>query len=125
AGSGRTAAGGSPQAATAQSKAPANRLCGHLQFASPRCAAAPVDLPPGNGRGIHLFQVNRATGVLTPSGVYELETSPSCLALNAAGTRLYSANETGRVDDGKEGTVGACASNRADGQWKLPNTVRA
>ena len=25
-----------------------------------------VDLPPGNGRGIHLFQVERATGAMTP-----------------------------------------------------------
>jgi hypothetical protein len=38
-----------------------------------------VDLPPGNGRGIHLFQVNRATGALTPAGIHPLGTSPSCL----------------------------------------------
>src|SRR5207244_10569220 len=44
---------------------------------------------------------------------------------NAAGTRLYSANETDRVDDGKEGTVSAFAINRADGQLKLLNTVRS
>ena len=25
-----------------------------------------VDLPPGNGRGIHRFRVNRTTGALTP-----------------------------------------------------------
>ena len=84
-----------------------------------------VDLPPGNGRGIQLFQVNRTTGVMTPSGVYELGTSPSCLALNAAGTRLYSANETDRVDDGKEGTVSAFAINRADGHLKMLNSVRS
>src|SRR5689334_459319 len=47
-----------------------------------------VDLPPGNGRGIHLFRVNRTTGALTPAGVHEMGTSPSCLAVNAAGTRL-------------------------------------
>src|ERR1700736_2939812 len=50
-----------------------------------------VDLPPGNGRGIHLFRVDRATGAMTPAGIHEIGTSPSCLALNAAGTRLYSA----------------------------------
>ena len=98
-------------------------------FSSPLRDMLPtqVDLPPGNGRGIHLFQVNRTTGVMTPSGVYELGTSPSCLALNAAGTRLYSANETDRVavGDGKEGTVSAFAINRADGQLKLLNTVRS
>jgi len=84
-----------------------------------------VDLPPGNGRGIHLYRVNRATGALTASGLYELETSPSCLALNTAGTRLYSANETDRVGEGKEGTVSAFAISRADGQLRLLNTARS
>src|SRR5215475_5407952 len=86
-------------------------------FSSPLRDVLPtqVDLPPGNGRGIHIFQVNRATGALAPSGGYELGTSPSCLALNAAGTRLYSANETDRVGADKEGTVGAFAIDRADG----------
>ncbi|NQV28486.1 MAG: lactonase family protein [Rhodopirellula sp.] len=84
-----------------------------------------VDLPPGNGRGIHLFRVNRDTGVMTPSGVYEMGTSPSCLALNATGTRLYSTNETDRVGKDKEGTVSAFSVNRADGQLTLLNTVRS
>ena len=68
-------------------------------FSSPLRDVLPtqVDLPPGNGRGIHLFQVDRATGALTAAGVHEMGTSPSCLAVNAAGTRLYSANETDRV----------------------------
>jgi 6-phosphogluconolactonase len=94
-------------------------------FSSPLRDMLPtqVDLPPGNGRGIHLFTVDRTTGALTPSGVYELGTSPSCLVLNAAGTRLYSANETDRVGEGREGTISAFAINRADGQLKLLNTV--
>src|SRR5882724_4624757 len=52
-------------------------------FSSPLRDVLPtqVDLPPGNGRGIHLFQVNRATGTMTPIGIHELGTSPSCLAL--------------------------------------------
>jgi 6-phosphogluconolactonase (cycloisomerase 2 family) len=84
-----------------------------------------VDLPPGNGRGIHLFQVDRTTGALTPSGVYELGISPSCLVLNTAGTRLYSANETDRVGDTKEGTLSAFAINRVDGKLTLLDTVRS
>ncbi len=84
-----------------------------------------MDLPPGNGRGIHLFQVDRATGAMIPAGVYELGTSPSCLVINAAGNRLYSANETDRVGEANEGTVSAFAINRADGQLKLLNTVRS
>src|SRR5579863_6063017 len=47
--------------------------------------ATQVDLPPGNGRGIHIFQVNRDTGAMTPAGIHEMSTSPSCLVLNAAG----------------------------------------
>ena len=80
-------------------------------FSSPLGDVLPtqVDLPPGNGRGIHLFQVNRATGAMMPTGVHELGTSPSCLALNATGTRLYSANETDRVGEDKQGTVSAFA----------------
>jgi len=94
-------------------------------FSSPLRDVLPtqVDLPPGNGRGIHLFQVDRATGALTACGVYELGTSPSCLALNAAGTRLYSANETDRVGGGNEGTVSVFAIDRTSGQLKLLNTV--
>jgi 6-phosphogluconolactonase (cycloisomerase 2 family) len=96
-------------------------------FSSPLRDVLPtqVDLPPGNGRGIHLFRVDRASGVLTPAGVHEMGTSPSCLALNAAGTRLYSANETDRQGEGKEGTVTAFAVDRADGALKPLNTVRS
>jgi 6-phosphogluconolactonase (cycloisomerase 2 family) len=82
-----------------------------------------VDLPPGNGRGIHIFHVNRATAALTPVGTYDMGTSPSCLVLNAAGTRLYSSNETDRVGDTGEGTVSAFATDRSDGSLELLNTV--
>jgi len=94
-------------------------------FSSPLQDVLPtqVDLPPGNGRGIHLFQVNRATGALTPAGEHRMGTSPSCLAVNAAGTRLYSANETDRVNDTGEGSVSAFAVDPGDGQLKLLNTV--
>src|SRR5438094_10508813 len=53
-------------------------------FSSPLRDVPPtqVDLPPGNGRGIHLFRVDRGTGAMTPAGVHETGTSPSCLALN-------------------------------------------
>ena len=96
-------------------------------FSSPLRDVLPtqVDLPPGNGRGIHLFRVDRATGAMTPVGVHAMGTSPSCLALNASGTRLYSANETDRVGKGKEGTVSAFSIDRADGKLKHLNTVRS
>lgn len=96
-------------------------------FSSPLQDVLPtqVDLPPGNGRGIHLFEVNRTTGALTAIGLQEMGTSPSCLALNAAGTRIYSANETDRVGDANEGTVSAFAIDRETGKLELLNTVRS
>ena len=94
-------------------------------FSSPLRDVLPtqVDLPPGNGRGIHLFQVNRATGAMLPAGIHEIGTSPGCLALNTTGTRLYSTNETARVGKDKEGTVSAFSIDRADGHLTLLNTV--
>jgi 6-phosphogluconolactonase (cycloisomerase 2 family) len=114
--------------AEAQAVAPSEPLVAYVgTFSSPLRDVLPtqVDLPPGNGRGIHLFQIDRASGAMTPSGVVEMGTSPSCLALNVAGTRLYSANETDRAGDDKQGTVSAFAINRADGKLELLNTVRS
>ncbi len=47
-------------------------------FSSPLGDVLPtqVDLPPGNGRGIHLFRVNRDTGAMVPVGVHELGNQP-------------------------------------------------
>lgn len=94
-------------------------------FSSPLEDVLPtqVDLPPGNGRGIHIFHVDRASGALTAAGEHRMGTSPSCLVLNADGTRLYSANETDRVGDGKQGTVSAFAVDRTDGSLELLDTV--
>jgi 6-phosphogluconolactonase len=96
-------------------------------FSSPLRDMLPtqVDLPPGNGRGIYLFHVNRSTGAMSPAGVHEMGTSPSCLALNGSGTRLYSSNETDRVGPSKEGTVSAFAINQTDGALELKGTVRS
>ncbi|OYW26266.1 MAG: 6-phosphogluconolactonase, partial [Chthoniobacter sp. 12-60-6] len=46
-------------------------------FTSPlqNMKATQVDLPPGNGEGIHLFEVNRSTGAMTPFDVYKTGTS--------------------------------------------------
>jgi 6-phosphogluconolactonase len=94
-------------------------------FSSPLRDVLPtqVDRPPGNGRGIHVFQVDRATGAMTAASIHESGTSPSCLALNAAGTRLYSANETDRVGEDKQGTVSTFGIDRTDGHLTLLNTV--
>ena len=96
-------------------------------FSAPLSDVLPtqVDLPPGNGRGIHLFRVDRASGALTPNGIHELGTSPSCLAVDAAASHLYSANETDRVGPRQEGTVSAFSINRAEGSLAPLNTVRS
>src|SRR5438874_540411 len=112
----------------AQPKEAARPLLAYVgTFSSPLRDVLPsqVDLPPGNGRGIHLFRVDRATGAMTATGIQEMTTSPSCLVLNRAGTRLYSTNETDRVGEDKQGTVSAFAINRTDGKLKLLNTVRS
>jgi 6-phosphogluconolactonase (cycloisomerase 2 family) len=113
--------------ARAQSPAAGPLLAYVGTFSSPLKDVLPtqVDLPPGNGRGIHLFRVDRTTGALTPAGVHEMGTSPSCLAVNAAGTRLYSANETDRQGETKEGTVTAFTIDRKDGTLSPLNTIRS
>src|SRR2546422_193217 len=107
AGSAPLLAGLLPQAQSSEARGPLMAYVG--TFSSPLRDVLPtqVDLPPGNGRGIHWFQANRTTGALTPAGLHAMGTSPSCLAVNATGTRLYSANETDRMDQDKEGTVSA------------------
>ncbi|AWM37522.1 6-phosphogluconolactonase [Gemmata obscuriglobus] len=96
-------------------------------FSSPLKDVLPtqVDLPPGNGRGIHTFRVDRTTGALTPTGVHEMGTSPSHVAVNGTGTHLYSANETDRQGEQKEGTVTAFAIDRSSGNLKPLNTVKS
>lgn len=110
----------------ANTNQPAEPLIAYVgTFSSPLkdVLATQVDLPPGNGRGIHIFHDNRTTGAFTPAGIYELGTSPSCLAVNVAGTHLYSANETDRIGKDKHGSVSSFSINRADGKLTLLNTV--
>lgn len=94
-------------------------------FSSPLGDVLPtqVDLPPGNGQGIHVFEVDRTTGGMKAVGVHQMGTSPSCVMLNESGTRLYSSNETDRVGGRKEGSVSAFAVDPKDGQLSLLNTV--
>ena len=111
------------KAATGAAQTPLMAYVG--TFSSPLRKALPtqVDLPPGNGRGIHFFQVDRATGALSPAGVFEQATSPSCLALNPAGTCMYSANETDRGEGSDAGSISAFAIRPSDGALTLLNTV--
>lgn len=67
------------------------------------------------GRGIHRFALDPASGALREQGLTTSTLNPSWLVLNAAGTRLYSANEGG-------GSVGAYAL-AADGTPQAPDMV--
>ena len=76
-------------AGSSERVAPGGPLIAYVgTFSSPLRDMLPtqVDLPPGNGRGIHVFRVDRGTGALAPAGIVEMGTSPSCLAVNDAGT---------------------------------------
>jgi len=93
-------------------------------YSSPLPVLRPgVDMPPGNGRGIHVFQVDRANGALSPHGVFELATSPNSLALNPAGTHLYSTNETDKLQENEPGSISSFAIDRSTGHLTLLNTV--
>jgi 6-phosphogluconolactonase (cycloisomerase 2 family) len=76
----------------------------------------------GNGRGIHAYRFDPATGALTPWQVLEHRASPSSLALSPDRTHLYSANE-GTAESDKTGSVSAFAIDPADGRLRLLNTV--
>ncbi len=109
----------------AQSPDPKGKLIAYVgTYTSPlqNMRATQVDLPPGNGRGIHLFELDRTTGAMSPYDLYEMGTSPSALAFNAAKTHLYSGNETERIGDDEAGSVSAFAIE-PDGKLKLLNTV--
>jgi 6-phosphogluconolactonase (cycloisomerase 2 family) len=96
-------------------------------FSSPLTDVLPtqVDLPPGNGQGIHVFEVDPSSGGLTPKSVVRMGNSPSCLAINAGGDRLYSANETDRVGTPAEGTVSAFEIHPETGALQPMETVRS
>lgn len=94
-------------------------------FSSPLKDVLPtqVDLPPGNGRGIHIFEMDTQSGAFHEIGIAELGTSPSCLVLDSRRAFLYSANETDRVGDSNHGTVSAWKIDPATGLLAHLNSV--
>ncbi|MFO0814688.1 MAG: lactonase family protein [Gemmatales bacterium] len=120
----------SPLVSTLHAADPSNQYAKPLlayvgTFSSPLKDTLPtqVDLPPGNGRGIHIFHIHRETGDMTPVAIHEMGTSPSSLVINATRTRLYSANETDRTGEEKHGTVSAFAIDPVSGSLSHLNTV--
>jgi 6-phosphogluconolactonase len=78
---------------------------------------------PGRGKGIYLLEMNPETGALVERALFANADNPSCLALNASGTRLYSANETLTFEGAPSGSVSAYEIERPGGRLTLMNTV--
>lgn len=77
----------------------------------------------GNGRGIYLFEMNRATGVLSPRECFSSDSNPSWLAFDPARTHLYAANEITNFEGTRSGSVSAFSIDRSSGHLTLLNTV--
>ena len=77
----------------------------------------------GHGQGIYLFEMDPATGKLTPRGLTENPRNPSWLALNPAGTHLYSCDEIHQYQGKKAGAVSSYSVDRSTGHLTFLNTV--
>src|SRR5688572_1803257 len=101
-------------------------LAGRAQPASRRVVVyvGTYSAPAGSGRGegIHLLDMDPATGALTQRDVVKTSANPSWLALDRTGTHLYSANEVSAPETGA-GTVSAYAIDRATGRLTLLNSA--
>jgi 6-phosphogluconolactonase len=77
----------------------------------------------GNGQGIHLFQMNPATGVLSQRQVFPSDSNPAWLAFDPSKAHLYSANETTTFQGASSGSVSAFSIDHSNGHITLLNTV--
>ena len=113
--------------ATAAALTAANALAADrppvLAYAGTYSAPAGAEGAPGRGKGIYLLEMNPNTGALTERALFENPDNPSCLALNASATRLYSANETQTYNGAATGSVSAYEIDRPTGRLRLINTV--
>lgn len=117
---------GLARSASAQPRAARGKLLAYVgTYSSPPAAASGGKgaSPRSNGRGVHIFAVDRATGALSPAGVVDNFTSPSALVFDASGTYAYTTNATDNADSGASGTVGAYRVDRATGHLTPLNTV--
>ena len=75
----------------------------------------------GASKGIYLFEMDGATGKLTPKGLVGETVNPSFLALHPSGRFLYAANEVGTFEGKKTGAVSAFSVNPTDGKLTFLN----
>ena len=76
----------------------------------------------GYGQGICLFDMDPASGRLSPREVFKNDANPSWLAFGPGRAHLYSANETATFKGTESGSVSAYAVDRANGRLTLLNT---
>jgi len=77
----------------------------------------------GHGQGIHIFELDPATGALKPHAVVASGLNPSHLAPDASWTHVYSANETPTFEGEASGSVSGYSVDRESGRLSLINTV--
>src|SRR5262249_1875001 len=77
----------------------------------------------GHGQGIHLFEMNPATGALQQKDVFPNDSNPSWLALDPSRKCLYSANEISNYQGANSGSVSAYSVDHPSGHLALLNTV--
>jgi 6-phosphogluconolactonase len=75
----------------------------------------------GKSKGIYLFQMDTATGRLTPAGVAAETANPSFLAIHPSRRYLYAVNEVGEFGGQKSGSVSAFAIAPGTGKLTLLN----
>ena len=81
--------------------------------------------PTSGGRGIHVFEMDAATGALTEREPFVTPSNPSALALGRSGAFLYAGNEVSNFEGSKTGSVSAYAIDRVSGRLTSINTVSA
>jgi 6-phosphogluconolactonase (cycloisomerase 2 family) len=83
--------------------------------------SSPAGSAPGRGEGIHILEMDPASGALTQRDVFRSTSNPTWLTLDRTRTRLYAANEVATADGA--GSVSAFSVDRATGQLSLLNSV--
>jgi 6-phosphogluconolactonase (cycloisomerase 2 family) len=77
----------------------------------------------GNGQGIYLFEMDRATGALAQREIFSSASNPSWLAFDPSRTHLYAANEISNFEGTDSGSVSAFSIDRSNGHLTWLNTV--
>src|SRR5688572_11039552 len=78
----------------------------------------------GRGEGIHVLEMDPASGALTQRDVVRTTENPTWLAFNRPRSHLYTANEVSAAGTGA-GTVSAYSVDRGTGRPTLLNSVRS